>query len=83
MHVLDGLVAFRGVGWLGQQVPPWGQQAPGIVVHGCIVQADDKPLSALEPSLHLLGLQHPDKLLEDVIEFCCGDVACVLWWVSW
>jgi hypothetical protein len=83
MHVLNGLVALRGVGWVGQQLPPWGQQALRIVVHGRVVQADDETLSALEASLNLPGLQLLDKLLEDYIELCCGNVACILWWVSW
>jgi len=83
MHVLDGLVALRGVGWVGQQLPPWGQQRVCFLVDCSVVQAENEVLVALQASLNLPVLQLLHKLTKDVVELCCRDVACVLWWVSW
>lgn len=83
MHVLDGLVAVGGVGWLGQQLPAWRQQPSRLVVDCCVVQADDEVLCAPQACLILPGLQLTDKLTEDVVELCCCDVCGIPWGVSW
>lgn len=81
VHVLDGLVALRGVGWVGQQLPAPGQQGVCFVVHRGLVNANDEVLCALQASSNLLVLQHLHKLPEDVIELCYCDVTCWLGWV--
>lgn len=83
MHVLNGLVAVRGVGGVGQQLPAWWQQPLRLVVHSGVVQADDEVLCAPRASLILPGLQLTDKLTEDVVELCCRDVTGIPGGVPW
>lgn len=83
MCMLNGLVALRRVGWVGQQLPAWGQQSGRLVVHCSVVKADDEVLSAAQPSFKLPVLQLLHKLTEYAVELCCCDVTCWLGGVSW
>lgn len=83
MHVLDGLVALWGVGWMGQQLPALGQQSGRFVVDCGMVKANDEVLRPPQPSFKLPVLQHLHKFTEYAVEFCCCNVTCWPWWVPW
>ena len=83
VHVLNGLITLGTVGWVGQQLPALGQQSGRFVVNCSVVKADDEVLCPPQPSINLPVLQLLHKLTEYAVEFCCCDVTCCLWWVSW
>lgn len=78
MHVLNGLVAVRGVGGLRPDLGPAAQNLSDVVVNGGVVKADVELVSALEASSPLGLSQLLQQLPDNVVCLLLCDAQCLL-----